>query len=137
MITNMDGSRFRRPKNADEEAAWLRETTPQNTRNSTKWSLKIFEEWQGARSNKVAANESLGFEYGKVDEVQDLTVDIAQMSPLSLNFWMTKFVGEIGNRSGGRYPPRSLYQIVCGINRHVCNVNGEDGVNMLAKGDRR
>ena len=87
-------------ENADEEAAWLRETTPQNARNSTKWSLKIFEEWQGARSNKVAANESLGFEYGKVDEVQDLTVDIAQMSPLSLNFWVTKFVGEIGNRSG-------------------------------------
>ena len=133
----MDGPRFRRPKNADEEAAWLRETTPQNTRNSTKWSLKIFEEWQGARSNKVAANESLGFDYGKVDEVRDLTVDIAQISPLSLNFWMTKFVAEIGNRLGGRYPPRSLYQIVCGINRHVCNVNGEDGVNMLAKGDRR
>ena len=103
MIANMDGSRFRRPKNAEEEAAWLQETTPQNTRNSTKWCVKIFEEWQSARSNKVAANESLGFDYGKVDEVQDLTVDIAQMSPLSLNFWMTKFVGEIGNRSGGRY----------------------------------
>ena len=58
----MDGLRFQRPKNADEEAAWLRETTPQNTRNSTKWSLKICEEWQGARSNKVVANESLGFE---------------------------------------------------------------------------
>ena len=48
MIANMDGSRFRRPKNADEEAAWLRETTPQNTRNSTKWSLKIFEGLQGS-----------------------------------------------------------------------------------------
>ena len=31
----MDESRFRRPKNADEEAAWLQETTPQNTKNST------------------------------------------------------------------------------------------------------
>ena len=71
----------------------MQETTPQNTRNSTKWSVKIFEEWQIARSNKVAANESLSFDYGKVDEVQDLTVDIAQMSPLSLNFWMTKFLG--------------------------------------------
>ena len=42
VIANMEGSRFRRPKNADKEAAWLQETTPQNTRNSTKWSLKIF-----------------------------------------------------------------------------------------------
>ena len=86
MIANMDGSRFRSPKNAEEEAAWLQETTPQNTRNSTKWSVKIFEEWQSARSNnKVTASESLGFDYGKVDEVQDLTVDITQVSPLSLN----------------------------------------------------
>ena len=42
----------------------------------------MFKEWQSARSKKVAANESLGFDYVKVDEVQDLTIDIAQMSPL-------------------------------------------------------
>ena len=30
-----------------------------------------------------------------MDEVQDLTVDIAQMFPLSLNFWMTKFVEKL------------------------------------------
>ena len=87
VIANMDGSRFK-AENAEEEAAWLQETTPQNTRNSTKWSVKIFEEWQSARWNKVAANESLGLDYGKVDEIHDLTVDIAQMSPLSLNFSM-------------------------------------------------
>ena len=59
----------------------------------------MYEFRQIARSNKVAANESLSFDYGKVGEVLDLTVDIQQMSPLSLNFWMTKLVGEIGNRS--------------------------------------
>ena len=91
----------------------------QNTRNSTKWSVKKLKEWQSARSNKVAANETLGFHYGKVYEVQDLTVDIAQMSPLSLNVSMTKFVGEIRNRSGDRYTPRSLYQIVCAIKRYM------------------
>jgi len=30
VIANIDGSRFRRPKNADEEAAWLREKEVQN-----------------------------------------------------------------------------------------------------------
>ena len=63
------GSRIRTPKTAEEKAAWLRETTPKNTRNSTKWSLKIFQEWQTSRSNKVAANESMGFQYAKVGEV--------------------------------------------------------------------
>ena len=62
MIPNMDGTRFRRPKNAEEEAAWLQETNPQNTTNRTKWSVKIFEEWQSARN--VPANESLGCDYG-------------------------------------------------------------------------
>ena len=133
----MDGSRFRRPKNADEDAAWLRETTPQNTRNSTKWSLKIFKEWQGARSNEVAANESLGFEYGKVDEVQDLTVDIMQMSPV---FKLLDDEVRWRNWKSFRWSVPSKITVsnrlwVTSVN--VCNVNGEDGVNMLAKGDRR
>ena len=38
------GSRFRTAQTAEEEAAWLRETASKNTRNSTKWSLKIFQE---------------------------------------------------------------------------------------------
>ena len=32
-----------------------------------------------------------------MDEVQDFIVDIAQMSPVSLNFWMMKFVREFKN----------------------------------------
>ena len=60
----MERTRFRRPKNAEEEAAWLQETNPQNTTNRTKWSVKIYEEWQSARSSNVAANESLGCDYG-------------------------------------------------------------------------
>ena len=67
---------------------------------------------------------SNGFQYAK-GEAQDLTVDISQMSPLSLNLWMAKFVGEIGNSSGGRNRSRTLYQILCGIiNRHIRNVSG-------------
>ena len=56
--------------------------------------------WQSARSNKVVASELLGFDYGKVDSTMGLTVDIMQMSPLFLNFWMMKFVGKIGKCSG-------------------------------------
>ena len=39
----------------------------------------------------------MGFQYAKIGEVKDLTVDISEISPLSLNFWMTKFVGEYWN----------------------------------------
>jgi hypothetical protein len=128
---------FREPKSAVEENLWLKETTPRNTRNSTKWSLKIFEEWQLARSNKVARSESFGFRCENIEEIQNLTVRITEMHPASLNFWMTKFVGEVMNQSGGRYPPRTLYQIVCGLNRHLLDINAENSVNMLSKGDQR
>ena len=47
----------------------------------------------------------MGLDYGEVDEAQDLTVVIAQMSPLSFNFWMTKCVGETGTRSVLIYHP--------------------------------
>ena len=89
---------FRKPKSAVEEHLWLKETTPRNTRNSTKWSVKIFEDWQLARSNKVARSESFGFQCKNIEEIQNLTVRITEMHPASLNFWMTKFVSLLYRR---------------------------------------
>ena len=60
-------SRFRKPKTADEEINWLQDTTPKNTRNSTKWSAKIFEEWQKTRANRFAENESIGFPCSEIE----------------------------------------------------------------------
>ena len=99
--------------------------------------MKIFDEWQKHRANKIARNESSGFECKRLDSLQDLTVDVHDMSAESLNIWLTKFVGEVVNRDGDRYPARTLYMIICGINRHIQNINGEDSFNILAKGDNR
>ena len=128
---------FRKPKSYEEEHSWLKETTPRNTRNSTKWSVKMFEEWQRVRAKKVARNESVSFPCGNLEEIQDLTVQITEMSAASLNFWLTKFVGEVVNKNGGRYPPKTLYQIVCGVSRHILDVNAENGINVLNKSDQR
>ena len=38
---------------------------------------------------------------------------------LSLNFWLTKFVQEVADKTGGRYPPRSLYGTICELRRHL------------------
>ena len=54
--------RFRDPKSVEEESSWLEETLPKNTRYNTKWALKIFDRWQKHRGNKIARNESFGFE---------------------------------------------------------------------------
>jgi len=128
---------FRKPKNYLEEQSWLKETIPQNTRNTTKWSVKIFEEWQRFRSNKVVRNESISFPCSNIEDIENLTVNLTDMSPNTLNFWMTKFVGEVANKAGGRYPPKTLYIIVCGINRHLQEINAENGINIMNKSDLR
>ena len=87
--------------------------------------------------NKAAKKETFGFACKQSECLQDLTLDIHDMSAESLNMWLTKFVGEVVNRSGERYPPRTLYLIICGINRHLQNTNGEDSFNILAKEDKR
>ena len=59
------------------------------------------------------------------------------MSVQSLNFWLSKFVCEVAKQNGERYPPKSIYLLICGINRYLLEVKGEDGVNILAKGEKR
>ena len=42
------------------------------------------------------------------------------MSPLSVNYWLTKSVQEVAKPSKERYPPRTLYGgIVAGVRRFL------------------
>ena len=59
-----------------------------------------------------------------LDRVQSLEEKLEDLDSLFLNYWLTKFVQEVANKNGGRYPPRSLYGIVCGLKRHLEEVNG-------------
>ena len=46
-----------------------------------------------------------------------------------LNFWLSKFVCEVTKQNGERYPPNSLYLLICTINRHLSETGGEDAFN--------
>ncbi|XP_068724188.1 zinc finger MYM-type protein 3-like [Montipora capricornis] len=59
------------------------------------------------------------------------------MSTDSLNFWLCKFICEVVKQTGERYPPETLYLLVCGINSHLGNVQGEKAFNIPEKSDRR
>ena len=52
-------------------------------------------------------------------KVQPLTRPITEMDPLSLNYWLSKFVQEVTKCSKDPYPPKTLYQIVCSIRRFM------------------
>ena len=130
-------SRFRSPKTPEEEEILLKEATPKTTVYNTKWALKAFRDWQENRENKSAFQEGDESDQERSKNIQDLTVSIEEMSVQSLNFWLSKFVCEVAKQNGERYPPKSIYLLICGINRYLLEVKGEDGVNILAKGEKR
>jgi hypothetical protein len=71
--------------------------------------LKVFEEWQSTRSNKIALKESVDFEGVVLASVQNLSVPIDEMTTYSLNFWLCKFVTEVAKQNNGeRYPPQKV-----------------------------
>ena len=51
-------------------------------------------------------------------KVAQLSTSIEEMDAVTLNYWLSKFVMEVAKKSGERYPPNSVYGIVCGIRRY-------------------
>ena len=126
----------RTPKSADEERQMLENAVPKSTRCVNKWDMKIYSEWQGTRQNQKASNEQNN---SAVDtsNIQDLDVNLCSMSAESVNFWLTKFVMEVCKENGECYPPRTLYCICCGIQRHLSDCNGVNAFTILDKKDNR
>ena len=64
---------------------------------------------------------------------RSLTISVEHMSPNTLNFWLSKFVCEAAKQNGERYPPNSLYLLICAINCHLHETGREDALNVLNK----
>ena len=133
---SMAMQRFRAEK-SPEEKCLLGEATPRNTAYNTKWAGKAFETWQMSRSNKTALQESVGFGGVVLANVQGSSIPIHEMTMYSLHFWLCKHITKVAKQNAQCYPPKSLYLLICGINRHLLDLKGEDGVNILAKSERR
>ena len=119
----------------EEEKKTVDNAMPKSTAYKTKWSYKLFEEWKRKRVVKSCTLEPGGlFTTNDFKEgVQTLDTAITDMSACSLNYWLSKFAQEVSNSSGERYPARSLYSIICGLKRHLSDVNG----SALDTSDRR
>ena len=123
----MESSRFCPPKSTEQKRSRIQSGRLRylKTRN------------MHARKNKDAIKEKVGF--GKMDlaTIQPVTCRIEQMSAETLNFWLTKFKEEVTNQSGGRYPPKTLNLLICGLNRHLVDGKHDNNFNVLEKTDRR
>ena len=104
-------SRFRVAKTAEEEVNLVRNAVPKSTQYKNEWAYRIFEDWQMQRLVKVPIVEVTGlFKTYDFHLVESLETPLVEMSVLSINYWLTKFVQEVAKPSKERYPPKTLYQ---------------------------
>ena len=97
-------SRFLKPT-TDEQVHQAQENgIPNSTARSTQWSVNLWKEWSSNR-------KKMGVEY---PQTLPHLLDYA-----NIDYWMCKFILEVRRQDGKEYPPNTLYQIVCGIMRHL------------------
>ena len=94
-----------------------------NTDKSTKWALANFAAWKKARNENYPANPVL----------EDL---LTSNDPAVLNAQLSRFVLETRKSNGEFYPPKTLHQLLCGLLRHMRDIN-PGCPNFLDKKDSR
>ena len=62
---------------------------------------------------------------------------MVEMSVLSINYWLTKFVQEVAKPSKERYPPKTLYGIISGIRDFLAEQKPSEDINSLNASDKR
>ena len=121
--------RFRQPKSVEDEKKNVDNAVPKSTAYKIKSSCKVFEEWKQNRLVRSCTLEPGGLLTTKDFEegVQTLDTAITDMSACSVNYWLSKFVQEVSNSSGERYPIP-----IYGLKRHLSEVNGSAALNPLS-----
>ena len=116
----------------------MNDAVPASTKYKNKWAVSIFAEWQRLREVKVPVLDCGGlFKDYDLHKVTSLSADIAGMDALSLNYWLSKFVMEVAKKSGGRYPSKTIYGIICALKRYLEEKNGSEALNPLDASDKR
>jgi len=130
--------RFGVPKTSFQGNVLVNDAVPASTKYKNKWAVSIFAEWQRLREVQVPVLDCGGlFKDYDLQKVTTLRADVAGMDALSLNYWLSKFVVEVAKKSGGRYPPKTVYGIICVLKRYLDEKNGSEALNPLDAGDKR
>ena len=107
----------------DELAILSKGVVPANTDRNTKWALSNFFAWKEARNKKYPENPV-------PEELFSCT------DPATLNTHLSRFAVETRKANGEPYPPKTVHQLLCGILRHMRDIN-QECPNFLDKKDSR
>ena len=76
---------------------------PANTKRNTEWSRRVFAEWRASRDDEEVCPPDL----------------LENPNIKKLNFWIPRFINEVRCIDGKPYPPRTINQILAGLQRHL------------------
>lgn len=101
------------------------ERIPKGTRHNTNWAVSVWKEWAEIRNGEATRRENDLFTFVEPDILNLHNND-------EINYWLAKFVVEIRKKKpcGEPYPPNSLYQLCCGIQRYF-RENGKADLNLF------
>ena len=86
-----------------------RVSVPEKTQQDTRWCVRQWDEWAEYR-NSHATKEKI-------------PTPITSLPLKDLAHWLERFVLEVRKQDGSEYIPSTLHHIVCGLMRHVREIN--------------
>ena len=115
-------ARFAKPVSDDQEASLRSTAVPTNTKATTDWGIRLWEEWASNRPRDGSSNHV------------PASTPLLQMLVQDLSYWMGKFALEVRKQDGKEYPPKSLYALVCCFKRYF-EQHGVHNINPLSTTD--
>lgn len=83
---------------------------PKGTKARNKWAVGLYMKWEAQRFSMSGDDQTIPIP--KASELKHASLQ-------QLDYWLAKFIFEVVNSNGGRYPRDSLISIVAGINSHL------------------
>jgi hypothetical protein len=116
-------NRFNVTVSEDELAQSSKGCIPMNTARSTGWAIRTFQSWANQQNKRCE------------DQCPEDLLDKEYPPSVMCNV-VQKFITEARREDGSSYPPKTLYQLLCGLLRHSRNVQ-ENPPNFLDRQDVR
>ena len=80
---------------------------PTKTREQTEWAVRVWQEWALARNTRLLSDE------------EPFSTTFCELTVSEMDFWLSRFVLEVRKKNGDPYPPNTLYQLICGLQRQL------------------
>ena len=98
-------------KSSEDMAEMMKDYAPKNTSKNTSWAMNVFSSWCSSRNKKVPEEEIC----------PDNLLELCDVE--AINYWLSRFVAEVRHQDGKPYPPRTIHQLLCGLQHHMLSMN--------------